>query len=49
MKTKFNLSCYKNVTMNMGKLVPVLVMKMNSREPLVVIDFEHFIELIKPE
>ena len=34
---------------NSGKLEPVLVMKMNSREPLVVIDFEHFIELIKPE
>ena len=29
------------------KLSAVLVMKMNSRDPLVVIDFEHFLELIK--
>jgi len=31
------------------KLTGVLVMKMNTREPLVVIDFEHFLELISPE
>ena len=29
------------------KLSGVLVMKMNTRDPLVVIDFEHFLELIK--
>ena len=28
-------------------LSPVVVMKMNSREPLVVIDFKTFLELIK--
>jgi len=29
------------------KLSAVLVMKMNTQDPLVVIDFEHFLELIK--
>jgi len=29
------------------KLEPVVVMKMNTREPLVVIDLDTFIELIK--
>lgn len=30
-----------------GKLEPVLVCKMNGEKPVVVIDFEHFFELIK--
>ena len=47
MKTIYDF--YNQAYKNSGKLEPVLVMKMNSREPLVVIDFEHFIELIKPE
>ena len=29
------------------KLEPVVIMKMNSREPLVVIDVDHFFDLIK--
>jgi hypothetical protein len=47
MKTIYDF--YKQASKNSRKLEPVLVMKMNTREPLVVIDFEHFIELIKPE
>ena len=29
------------------KLEPVVVMKMNSRDPLVVLDVDHFFDLIK--
>ena len=29
------------------KLEPVVVMKMNSREPLVVLDVDHFFDLIR--
>ena len=47
MKTIYDF--YNQAYKNSGKLEPVLVMKMNTREPLVVIDFEHFIDLIKPE
>ena len=47
MKTIYDF--YKQAHKNSGKLEPVLVMKMNTRTPLVVIDFDHFIELIKPE
>ena len=47
MKTIYDF--YKQAQKNSGKLEPVLVMKMNTREPIVVIDFEHFIELIQPE
>ena len=47
MKTIYDF--YAQSLKNSGKLEPVLVMKMNTRDPLVVIDFEHFIELIKPE
>ena len=46
MKTIYDF--YNQAYKNSGKLEPVLVMKMNTREPLVVIDFEHFIDLIKP-
>ena len=45
MKTIYDF--YNQAQKNSGRLEPVLVMKMNTREPLVVIDFEHFIELIK--
>ena len=30
-----------------GKLEPVVIMKQNSREPLVVIGFDYFFGLIK--
>ena len=30
-----------------GKLNPVLIVKLNSRKPLAVIDLDHFISLIK--
>ena len=30
-----------------GKLDPVLIVKLNSRKPLAVIDLDHFISLIK--
>ena len=30
-----------------GRLEPVVIMKQNSREPLVVIGFDYFFELIK--
>ncbi len=45
MKTIYDF--YKQASKNARKLEPVVVMKMNTREPLVVIDFEHFLELIK--
>ena len=45
MKTVYDF--YKQASKNCGKSEPVVVMKMNTREPLVVIDFEHFLELIK--
>ena len=45
MKTIYNF--YKQSKKNAGKFEPVVVMKRNSRDPLVVIDFEHFLELIK--
>lgn len=45
MKTVYDF--YKQASKNCGKLEPCLIMKMNTREPLVVIDFEHFLELIK--
>ena len=45
MKTIYDF--YKQASKNSKKLSPVVVMKMNSRDPLVVISFEHFLELIK--
>ena len=45
MKTIYDF--YKQAKKNARKSEPVVVMKMNSRDPLVVIDFEHFLELIK--
>ena len=47
MKTIYDF--YKQASKNTGKLEPVVVMKMNTRSPLVVIDLEHFLELISPE
>ena len=45
MKTIYDF--YKQASKNARKLEPVVVMKMNTRDPLVIIDFEHFLELIK--
>ena len=47
MKTIYDF--LKQASRNSGKLEPVVVMKMNTRTPLVVVDFEHFLELISPE
>ena len=30
-----------------GKLEPVVIMKQNSRDPLIVLGFDHFFDLIK--
>ncbi len=41
-------SWYKQANKKIPKqLSAVLVMKMNTQDPLVVIDFENFLELIK--
>ncbi len=45
MKTIYDF--YKQASKNCRKSEPVVVMKMNTRDPLVVIDFDHFLELIK--
>ena len=45
MKTIYDF--YKQASKNARKSEPVVVMKMNTRDPLVVIDFDHFLELIK--
>ena len=45
MKTVYDF--YKQASKNARKSEPVVVMKMNTRDPLVVINFEHFLELIK--
>ena len=46
MKTVYNF--YKQASKKIPKnLEPVVVMKMNSRDPLVVIDVDHFFDLIK--
>lgn len=39
-------SWYKQASKN-TKLTPVVVMKCNSREPLVCVSFEHFMNLIR--
>lgn len=38
---------FKQADRNSGKLEPVLVVKQNTRRPLVVIDMETFFDLIK--
>lgn len=45
MKTVYDF--YNQASKNAGPLEPVVVMKMNSREPLVVLDVKHFFKLIK--
>jgi NAD(P)H-flavin reductase len=47
MKTIYDF--LKQASKNARKSEPVVVMKMNTRSPIVVIDFEHFLELISPE
>ena len=51
-KNKEKLSTLYSWYKQANKKIPkqpsaVLVMKMNTQDPLVVIDFEHFLELIK--
>ena len=38
---------YKQASKGQQKLIPAVVMKMNTRQPLVVIDLDDFIDLIK--
>ncbi len=47
MKTIYDF--LKQASRNSGKLEQVFVMKVNTKDPLVVIEFEHFLELISPE
>ena len=46
MKTVYTF--YKQASKKIPKnLEPVVIMKMNSRDPLVVLDVDHFLDLIK--
>ena len=45
MKTIYNW--YKQSSKGSSKLMPCVVMKMNTRQPLVVIDLDDFMDLIK--
>ena len=45
MKTVYDF--YKQASKGQQKLIPAVVMKMNTRSPLVVIDLDDFIDLIK--
>ncbi len=45
MKTIYNW--YKQSSKNSNRLMPCVVMKMNTRQPLVVIDLDDFMDLIK--
>ena len=38
---------HRQASKNSDELTPIVVCKMNSREPLVILDFDNFIELIK--
>ena len=40
-------NAYEQATANCGKLEPLLVMKKNRKKPLVVMDLESFMELVK--
>ena len=40
-------NAYEQATANCGKLEPLLVMKKNRKKPLVVMDLESFIQLVK--
>jgi hypothetical protein len=46
-KMKTIYDWYKQASKGQHKLTPCVVMKMNTREPLVVISMEDFFELIK--
>jgi len=45
MKTIYNW--YKQASKGQQKLIPAVVMKMNTRAPLVVIDLDDFMDLIR--
>jgi hypothetical protein len=40
-------NAYEQATANCGKLEPLLVMKKNHKKPLVVMDLDAFMELVK--
>ena len=46
-KMKTIYDWYKQSAKGQHKLMPCVVMKMNTRDPLVVIDLEDFMDLIK--
>jgi len=47
MRMKTIYDWYKQTSKGQSKLIPAVVMKMNTRQPLVVIDLNDFIDLIK--
>jgi len=46
-KMKTIYDWYKQSSKNSNKLMPCVVMKMNTRQPLIVIDLDDFMDLIK--
>jgi len=46
-KMKTNYTWLKQAAKGAGSLTPVVVCKQNSREPLVILSFKEFINLIK--
>ena len=46
-KMKTIYDWYKQASKGQHKMLPAVVMKMNTRSPLVVIDLDDFIDLIK--
>jgi|TARA_Y100000310_G_scaffold47212_1_gene43839 hypothetical protein len=46
-KMKTIYQWHKQSSKGAGKLAPVVVCKMNTRDPLVILEFKHFIDLIK--
>ena len=47
MRMKTIYDWYKQASKGQHTLIPAVVMKMNTRKPLVVIDLDDFIDLIK--
>ncbi len=45
-KMKTIYQWHKQSSKGAGKLTPVVVCKMNTRDPLVVLEFKHFVDLI---
>ena len=38
---------HKQSSKGAGKLTPVVICKMNTRDPMVVLEFKHFVDLIR--